>query len=102
MRATRELACRSHDARMDKNDIELGKHYAIREHPNDDLQHVKIVESVRSGKWRAEWIDPNPGLVDYVASRTREVDGGSEATSRSLTSRTKKAALAKNNSSSTR
>lgn len=54
---------------MDKNDIELGKHYAIREHPDDDLQHVKILESVRSGKWRAEWIDPNRGLVDYVASR---------------------------------
>lgn len=54
---------------MDKNDIELGKHYAIREHPDDDLQHVKILESVRSGKWRAEWINPNPGLVDYVASR---------------------------------
>ena len=54
---------------MDKNNIEPGKHYAIREHPNDDLQHVKIVESVRSRKWRAEWIDPNPGLIDYVASR---------------------------------
>jgi hypothetical protein len=53
---------------MDKNNIEPGKHYAIREHPNDDLQHVKIVESVRSRKWRAEWIDPNPGLIDYVAS----------------------------------
>ena len=54
---------------MDKHDIEPGKHYAIREHPTDDLQHVKILESVRSGKWRAEWIDPNPGLVDYVSSR---------------------------------
>lgn len=54
---------------MDKNNIKTGKHYAIREHAGDELQHVKILELVRSGKWRAEWVEPNPGLVDYLRSR---------------------------------
>ena len=69
---------------MDKNNIEPGKHYAIREHPNDDLQHVKIVESVRSRKWRAEWIDPNPGLIDYVASRSYCITSPAEVRTRTL------------------
>ena len=54
---------------MDKPNIVPGADYAIREHIGDDLQHVKVLAPVRSGKWRAEWIDPNPGLVDYVRSR---------------------------------
>ena len=54
---------------MDKRNIVPGADYAIREHVGDELQHVKVLASVRSGKWRAEWIDPNPGLIDYVRSR---------------------------------
>lgn len=33
------------------------------------LQRVKIIQHVRGKKWKAEWIDPNPGLVDYVESQ---------------------------------
>jgi hypothetical protein len=29
---------------------------------------VRIIEHVRSNKWKATWIDPNPGLVDYIES----------------------------------
>jgi hypothetical protein len=32
------------------------------------LQRVKVLEYVRRNKWKARWIDPNPGLVDYVES----------------------------------
>jgi hypothetical protein len=27
-----------------------------------------VIERVRAGKWRVEWVDPNPGLVDFVKS----------------------------------
>jgi hypothetical protein len=54
---------------MDKSNIVPGQQYAVRERAQDDLQHVKVIEAVRSGKWRVEWIDPNPGLIDYVRSR---------------------------------
>lgn len=30
---------------------------------------VKIIQHVRGKKWKAEWIDPNPGLVDYIESK---------------------------------
>jgi hypothetical protein len=54
---------------MDKKSIMPGKHYGIREHAGAELQHVKILEPVRSGKWRVQWVKPNPGLVDYIRSR---------------------------------
>jgi hypothetical protein len=25
--------------------------------------------TIRGNKWKAEWVDPNPGLTDYVESR---------------------------------
>lgn len=55
---------------MQKTDIEVGKEYALREPrgPNRDLQRVKVIENVRGSKWRAEWVEPNPGLKDYVES----------------------------------
>lgn len=31
---------------------------------------------VRSGKWRVEWVEPNPGLVDYIRSRDVIVEWG--------------------------
>jgi hypothetical protein len=43
-------------------------HYAIRGRPDGDLQRIIIIEPVRGGKWRAGWIEPNPGL-----RRLREV-----------------------------
>ena len=32
------------------------------------MQKVRVLEHVRSGRWKVEWVDPNPGLVDYVKS----------------------------------
>lgn len=41
----------------------------MRELRDTGFQQVKVLEQVR-GKWKVEWIDPNPGLVDYVKSKT--------------------------------
>src|SRR5947208_2740159 len=56
---------------MLKAEIQPGEAYAIREirTPGTALQHIRILQHVRGSKWRAEWIDPNPGLVDYVESK---------------------------------
>jgi hypothetical protein len=56
---------------MLKSEIKTGKDYAYRERckQNDPLQRVRIIENVRGNKWKVEWIDPNPGLIDYVESR---------------------------------
>lgn len=55
---------------MDKSDIHPGDEYGVREPAKAgvELQHVKVLEHVRGGKWKVEWIDPNAGLVDYVKS----------------------------------
>ena len=55
---------------MWKDGIIVGKDYALREKrtPGTPFQRVKILEHVRGSKWKVEWVDPNPGLVDYVAS----------------------------------
>jgi hypothetical protein len=53
---------------VEQRDIHVGKHYGFRDRPGDEgLQQVKVLEKVRA-KWRVEWVDPNPGLVDYVKS----------------------------------
>lgn len=56
---------------MQKADINPGKEYAVREGRSRDtpLQRVRILEHVRGSKWKAEWIAPNPGLIDYAESR---------------------------------
>ncbi len=56
---------------MLKAEIQPGEAYAIREirSPGAPLQHIRILQHVRGSKWKAEWIDPNPGLVDYVESK---------------------------------
>jgi len=56
---------------MQKSEIKVGEEYALREtlNPNEPLQHVKILQHVRGKKWKAEWIEPNPGLTDYVESQ---------------------------------
>jgi hypothetical protein len=56
---------------MDKSQITPGTEYAIREPvaAGVEFQRVKVLERVRGAKWRVEWIDPNPGLVDYIESR---------------------------------
>src|SRR3990167_8371340 len=56
---------------MWKADIKPGAEYALLEarSPGAPLQHVRILQHVRGKKWKAEWIDPNPGLVEYVESQ---------------------------------
>jgi hypothetical protein len=56
---------------MQKSEIQVGKDYALREgkSPDAPIHRVKIIQHVRGKKWKAEWIDPNPGLVEYVESQ---------------------------------
>ncbi len=53
---------------MHKPDIAPDGQYALREKRSAPIQQVRIIEHVRGNRWRAEWIDPNPGLVHYVES----------------------------------
>lgn len=56
---------------MWKAEIRIGEDYAVREkrQPGVPFQRVRIVAHVRHNKWKVQWIDPNPGLVDYIESR---------------------------------
>src|SRR5437763_1537389 len=56
---------------MEKAEIKVGEEYGLREsrHTGAALQHVRILEHVRGKNSRAEWIDPNPGLKDFVQSK---------------------------------
>lgn len=55
---------------MLKSEIKPHTEYALREKraPGVPLQRVRILEHVRGNKWRAEWIEPNPGLTHFVES----------------------------------
>ena len=53
---------------MQKASIKPDTEYALREKPGEPLQRVKVLAHVRGGRWKAQWIDPNPGLVDYIKS----------------------------------
>lgn len=55
---------------MQKSDIRPNTEYALREKrtPGTPFQRVRVIAHVRRNKWKVEWIDPNPGLVDYVES----------------------------------
>jgi hypothetical protein len=56
---------------MQKDEIKIGVDYALRETRKTGalLQRVRILQHVRGKKWKAKWIEPNPGLVDYVESQ---------------------------------
>lgn len=56
---------------MQRDQIDVGEKYATREPVarGVDLQQVRMLEHVRGTRWKAEWIDPNPGLVDDVTSK---------------------------------
>ena len=56
---------------MQKSEIQIGKEYALREgrSPGVPIQRVKIIKHVRGRKWKAHWIEPNPGLEDYVETQ---------------------------------
>jgi hypothetical protein len=55
---------------MLQSEITLGTHYAFREKrkPGIPFERVKVLEHIRGNKWKAQWIEPNPGLVHYVES----------------------------------
>lgn len=55
---------------MLKAEIKPGTEYAVREKRvvGGPLERVRIVAHVRGNKWKAEWIEPNPGLIHYVES----------------------------------
>ena len=55
---------------MSKSEIKPGLEYAMREKrlPGTPFQRIKIVEHIRGNRWKAEWIEPNPGLIHYVES----------------------------------
>jgi hypothetical protein len=55
---------------MLKSQIKPGAEYAFREHrsPGTPFHRVRVIQHTRGTKWRAEWIEPSPGLVDYVES----------------------------------
>lgn len=55
---------------MLKSEIKPRTDYAFREKrlPGAPLEHIRILEHIRHNKWKAEWIDPNPGLVHYAES----------------------------------
>jgi hypothetical protein len=55
---------------MLKSEIQPGAEYALREKRirGAPFQRVRIIEHVRGNKWKAKWVDPNPGLVDYLES----------------------------------
>lgn len=56
---------------MLKADIKPGEEYALREKlsPGTPFQHVRVLEHVRGTKWKAKWVEPNSGLVDYVEAK---------------------------------
>jgi hypothetical protein len=58
-------------AAVQKSDIKVGGEYAIREPAKKgvEFQRVKALEFVRGNKWKVEWLEPNPGLIDYLASK---------------------------------
>jgi hypothetical protein len=56
---------------MVKSQIQPGIEYALREKRGIDIpfQHVRVISHVRGNKWKVVWIEPNPGLVDYIESK---------------------------------
>jgi len=58
------------EGNMLKSEIKPRAEHAMRDKrlPGTPFQRVKIIEHVRANKWKAEWIDPNPGLIHYVES----------------------------------
>lgn len=55
---------------MDKSNIIAGGEYGIREKRTSGtpLERVRVLQHIRRNKWKAKWIEPNPGLIDYVES----------------------------------
>ena len=58
------------DIRVVKAEIKPNVEYALREKRTTGarLQRVRVIAHVRGNKWKVQWIDPNPGLTDYIES----------------------------------
>jgi hypothetical protein len=55
---------------MTKEELKAGVECAFEtsQSPDSPLQHIRLIERVR-GRWKAEWIDPNPGQIGYAISK---------------------------------
>ncbi|WP_353073653.1 hypothetical protein [Tunturiibacter gelidiferens] len=55
---------------MLKSELKAGNEYAFREKrvAGDPLARIRLIEHIRGNKWKAQWIDTHPGLVDYVTT----------------------------------
>ncbi len=55
---------------VNKDGIKPGSEYAFREKriSGASLQCIRILQHIRHNKWKAEWVEPNSGLTDYVES----------------------------------
>lgn len=44
--------------------------YAFREKRSATCpsQCIRLIEHIRGNKWKANWIDPNLGLIDYITT----------------------------------
>jgi len=53
---------------MQKAEIKPKVDYAFREKrpPGAAVERVRILEHIRGDKWKAEWINPNAGLIHFV------------------------------------
>jgi hypothetical protein len=63
-----------------KSEIKPRTEYAFPEKrvPGATVEHVKVLDHIRGNKWKAEWIEPNPGLVHYLESGQLFVIGKNE------------------------
>jgi hypothetical protein len=55
---------------MLKSELKTGNEYAFREKrvAGDPLARIRLIEHIRGNKWKAQWIDTHPVLVDYVTT----------------------------------
>src|SRR5215467_7788708 len=55
---------------MPRAEIQPGIDYALRERRlvGAPFQCVRVLEHIQKNRWKAKWIEPNPGLIDFVES----------------------------------
>jgi hypothetical protein len=55
---------------VEKTAIIVGKDYAFRERriTGSPFQRVRVLQHIRGNKWKTQWVEPNPGLTDYITS----------------------------------
>lgn len=52
---------------VEKTAIIVGKEYAFRERRIIGLpfHRVRVLQHIRGDKWKAQWVEPNPGLLTF-------------------------------------